>query len=176
MTKVIIIYGPPASGKLTVAKELSKLTGCKILHNHLTLDLVGSIMDFNHKNFWNYVRKFRYDILDILAKEKIDVVLTSGYDPKIPDNFQNISQIVEKNKGKIYFVQLCPKKEVLMKRVKEESRKKYGKPTSTRQLIDFLDKFESYATFPNKDNLKIDNSNISAKEVAKRIKEYFNLK
>ena len=31
--KLIIIYGPPAVGKLTVAEELSRRTGFKILQN-----------------------------------------------------------------------------------------------------------------------------------------------
>ncbi|HIJ11483.1 TPA: hypothetical protein HA278_05490, partial [Candidatus Woesearchaeota archaeon] len=42
----VLIYGPMAVGKLTVAKELVKLTGYKLFHNHLTVDLVGSIFEW----------------------------------------------------------------------------------------------------------------------------------
>lgn len=44
--KLIFIYGQPAVGKLTVAKELEKITGYKILHNHLFVDLVRSVFEF----------------------------------------------------------------------------------------------------------------------------------
>lgn len=35
----VLLYGPPAIGKLTIAKELQKLKGYKLLHNHLVVDL-----------------------------------------------------------------------------------------------------------------------------------------
>ena len=33
MRKLIFIYGPPADGKLTTARELEKVTGYKLVHN-----------------------------------------------------------------------------------------------------------------------------------------------
>ena len=33
--KHLFLYGAPAVGKLTVAKELADLTGYKLFHNHL---------------------------------------------------------------------------------------------------------------------------------------------
>jgi replication-associated recombination protein RarA len=38
--KLILLYGPPAVGKLTIAKEIARLTGFKLFHAHLTSDLV----------------------------------------------------------------------------------------------------------------------------------------
>jgi shikimate kinase len=35
---IVFIYGPPAAGKLTVAKELSAVTGYKLFDNHVTID------------------------------------------------------------------------------------------------------------------------------------------
>lgn len=49
--KLIYIYGPPASGKLTVAKELEKLTKYKLFHNHLINDVISEIMDFDKDIF-----------------------------------------------------------------------------------------------------------------------------
>ena len=41
--KLILLYGPPAVGKLTIAKELARLTGFKLFHAHLTSDVVEAI-------------------------------------------------------------------------------------------------------------------------------------
>ncbi|MCH7663235.1 MAG: shikimate kinase, partial [Chloroflexi bacterium] len=38
--KFIILFGPLAVGKMTVGQELEKLTGLKLFHNHLTIELV----------------------------------------------------------------------------------------------------------------------------------------
>ena len=43
--KLILIYGPPGVGKLSVAKELKQLTGFPVLHNHLVADLIWSIFN-----------------------------------------------------------------------------------------------------------------------------------
>ncbi len=48
---LIFIHGSPAVGKLTVARELAKLTGFRLFHNHLTVDLVSSIFDFGSEPF-----------------------------------------------------------------------------------------------------------------------------
>lgn len=37
--KFIIITGPQAVGKMTVAQELTQITGLKLLHNHMTIEL-----------------------------------------------------------------------------------------------------------------------------------------
>ena len=36
---LVLLYGPPAVGKMTVGAQLSQLTGYPLFHNHLTVDL-----------------------------------------------------------------------------------------------------------------------------------------
>ena len=38
-------------GKLTVAREIAKLTGFKVFHNHLAVDLVESVFEFGSQPF-----------------------------------------------------------------------------------------------------------------------------
>ena len=40
MMKLVVLHGPPAAGKLTVALELEPLTGFQVFHHHLTVDLI----------------------------------------------------------------------------------------------------------------------------------------
>jgi len=37
---LLVLYGPAASGKYTIAKELAAITGWSLFHNHLTVDLL----------------------------------------------------------------------------------------------------------------------------------------
>ena len=41
--KLVIIFGPHAVGKMTVGQELSKITGLKLFHNHMTIDIVSDL-------------------------------------------------------------------------------------------------------------------------------------
>src|ERR1700747_3700957 len=49
--RLIFIYGMPATGKLTVARELARITGFKVFHNHLAVDLLLVIFEFGSKPF-----------------------------------------------------------------------------------------------------------------------------
>ena len=49
--RLIFIYGLPATGKLTVARELTLITGYPLFHNHLVVDLLWSLFEFGSKPF-----------------------------------------------------------------------------------------------------------------------------
>jgi hypothetical protein len=41
--KFVVIFGPPAAGKMTVGRELAALTGWRLFHNHRTYASRGTI-------------------------------------------------------------------------------------------------------------------------------------
>lgn len=45
MPKFIMIIGPQAVGKMTVAQELAKITGYKLFYNHITIEPLRLIFD-----------------------------------------------------------------------------------------------------------------------------------
>ena len=45
--KFVILFGPLAVGKMTVGQELEKITGLKLFHNHMTIELVLPFFDMN---------------------------------------------------------------------------------------------------------------------------------
>ena len=49
--RLIFLHGLPGVGKLTVARELARLTNYKLFHNHLAVDLVGSVFEFGTHPF-----------------------------------------------------------------------------------------------------------------------------
>jgi hypothetical protein len=49
--KFIVVFGPPAVGKMTVGYELEKLTGFRLFHNHMTIELVLNFFDYEQPQF-----------------------------------------------------------------------------------------------------------------------------
>ncbi|MBR4889183.1 MAG: AAA family ATPase, partial [Clostridia bacterium] len=41
--KLVIIVGPHAVGKMTVGQALARMTGLKLFHNHMTIDVVSDL-------------------------------------------------------------------------------------------------------------------------------------
>jgi hypothetical protein len=48
---LVLLHGPPAVGKLTVARELARLTGWRLFHNHLAVDFALALHDFGTPGF-----------------------------------------------------------------------------------------------------------------------------
>ena len=76
--RLVYLYGPPAVGKLTVARELSALTGFKLMHNHLTVNLVKSLFPFNSDPYLRLVRQFRNAMLAEAARVGVDLIMTGA--------------------------------------------------------------------------------------------------
>ena len=84
--KLILIYGPPAVGKLTVARELQKLTGFKLLHNHQVSDLVLSLHDRGTPAAADLNHQIRLAVYQAAATEKIlGMISTVNYRYDIKD-------------------------------------------------------------------------------------------
>ncbi len=57
--ELVIIFGPPAVGEMTVGHEIAKLTGFRLFHNHLTVDLALNFFDSRQPQFQQLVSEFR---------------------------------------------------------------------------------------------------------------------
>ncbi len=175
--KTILLYGTPGVGKLTVAKELSKITGFSILHNHLINDLVVTALKFGTPEFWDVVHKYRLDIMERAAKAKQKGTILTWFYVKPTDDptLREIVRQAKKHNGKIFFVHLiCDHKE-LLKRVKNPSRKAFRKVKTHKVLRDIIKRHDVLSDVPHKPNFVIDNTIISSTGAAKLIKRRYRL-
>ncbi len=70
--KFIVIFGPPAVGKMTVSYELAQLTGFRLFHNHMTIDLVLNFFDFDQPQFHTLVSEFRRRVFEEVASSDLE--------------------------------------------------------------------------------------------------------
>ena len=174
--KMIFLYGPPAVGKLTVAKELSKLTGYKLFHNHLTVDLVSSLYEWGSPKYWTYLRSIREQLLANLAKDNVDIIFTyvyaAGEDEEV---MERMFKKVEENRGEVLLVQLTTSVEKLKERIVAEDRRQFKKMHKTESLESWISQYRLFEAYPNRQNLIVDNSNMKPTEVANLIVTKYNL-
>src|SRR5436309_927470 len=72
----VVVYGPPAAGKLTVAQVLAERYGFKLLDNHLTVDTALRLFDFGTDPFGRLVERLRLVLFDAAARAGVDIVST----------------------------------------------------------------------------------------------------
>jgi adenylate kinase family enzyme len=173
--KLIFIYGPPASGKLTVAEILSKATGVPLFHNHLSRDIVKDIYGDDLDENYELVDKIRFDVFEYCVKHKTDLIFTYVYDGKSDDDdVNNIIKIIEGGGGEVKFVELTAKREDLISRVDNESRKKYKKLLDKKVMAEITKSMKNF-TIPYVKSLRVDTSTNNPDESVAIISEKLEL-
>ena len=170
--RLIFIYGPPAVGKLTVAKALSEKLGFRILHNHVTIDAVGAVFDFGTDAFWAVVGRLREDLIATAAREHVDLIYTYVFAPSDEPIVADIVEAYEREDGSVTFVQLMASREELLRRVSDEGRARHGKLTEPEVLLRLLDEHDLFQPVAVRPSLRLDLERLSADQAATRIAEY----
>ena len=167
--RLIFLYGPPAVGKLTVAKAISQRSEFRVLHNHLTIDPVAEVLVFGTPLFWETVGRFRADLLEAAAREGVDVVYTYVFAPGDEPHVDRAVGAYERAGGSVTFVQLVAPRDELMRRVEGADRRQHGKIKDAESLAGVLEKYDVFTTIPGRDSLVIDLVATSADEAAEQI-------
>ena len=185
--KLIIITGPQAVGKMTVGQELVKITNLKLLHNHMTIEVLTKIFDYSRDSFRKLNEEFRIKIFEEFAKsEEEGIIFTTTWDFDNKEEWDRIYkyiQIFKDNNAEIYIIELEANLDERLKRNTTENRilNKPSKRNLEWSEKDLLKSVEKYR-FNSKENeikeenyLRIDNTNLNANVVAEMIRNRFKL-
>jgi hypothetical protein len=146
--RLIFIYGMPASGKLTVARELAQITGFNVFHNHLAVDMLLSIFEFGSKPFVELREEIWLSVFRRAAEHEVPgLIFTFAPEATVRAGF--ISSTVETIAdlgGAVDFVELtCPVPE-LKRRIPDPARQQYKKLSSVA-LFEQLHAAGSFSDF-----------------------------
>lgn len=185
--KLVLIFGPQAVGKMTVGQELEKITGLKLFHNHMTIELVSHFFSYGSKEGKRLVSLFRQEIFEEVAKSDLEGLIFTyvwAFDMQADwDYVDKVCNIFEERGGEVYFVELEAEFEERLIRNKSPLRLEH-KPTkrniefSERDLISTMEKYRLNSEdgeIKRKNYIRINNTKLSPEEVAKIIKKNFKL-
>lgn len=169
--KLIFLYGPPAAGKLTIATELAKRTHYKMLHNHLTIEVVKSLFAHGTPAYIKTLQEFRFALLEAAAKRKVPGVITTYvYAAKHDDaEIKELLRRMKKYGVSVYFVQIICDQRLLEKRVGHRKRQKFSKIHSRHKLQSIMKKYNVVAKIPFGKNMTIDTAKMLPAVAAKKI-------
>lgn len=184
--KFILIFGPQAVGKMTVGKSLAEITGFKLFHNHMTIDLLQPIFGFS-KEMWQLSGHFRQEVFKTAAESNLKGLIFTyvwAFDQKEDWDYVNeICKLFEEKEVPVVFVELQTSLEKRLERNLHPDRLeakflKKDTTSSEKHLLESQQKFRlnSYEGEITRANyLRIDNTNRTPDDVAHEIKQKFNL-
>jgi hypothetical protein len=188
-----MIFGPPAVGKMTVGHELTKLTGFRLFHNHMTIEPLLEIFDFGSPSFGRLVDEFRRRILEeAVATGVPGLVFTFVWDLETPESRDLVASyagIAEAGGWRVSYVELDATLEERLVRNEtpfrlEQKRSKRDLDFSRGNVQDLETRWvmsTGVTPTPGEDHLRksgwlrIDSTELEAAEVARRIADELGL-
>jgi len=174
---LIFIHGLPGVGKLTVATELSRLTGYRLFHNHLTVDLLTSVFEFGSEPFIDLRESIWLSVFERAAEEQTPgLIFTFVFEKTVRDSFiGEMLEALETRGGKVLFVRLQCEQSTLETRIANPDRANFGKLNS----LDTFKELDADGVFDlpalPQPELIIDNTALSPLEAAGLICERLGL-
>lgn len=180
--KLLILIGNSSVGKMTVGQELCKITPFRLFHNHMMIEPVLEVFG-----------QFRGDVIQKLRKVIFEEFARSGqygliftfmwaFDLQADwDYLESVKDIFSLPEDDVYYVELIAPQKVRLQRNSTENRlhhkaSKRNIDASNQRLIsdDMHYRCESLpGEIPFRNYLRLENSDITAEEAARIIKNHF---
>ena len=188
---LVVIFGPPAVGKMTVGHELAEHTGFKLFHNHMSVEPISEIFEFGSPPFGRLVNEIRTRVMEEVADSDLPgLVFTFVWamdQAGDTELVRSYAEIFRSRGGQVHLVELAADlDERLVRNATEfrlEHKRSHRDKEFSRNLLIELDASYRMNTeegeldrlLPGADYVRIENARLSAREVAARIADRFDL-
>ena len=186
MANLIIISGPQAVGKMTVAEHLKNKIGYSLMVNHDSIEPAIKIFEKSSEAQKEFKSLFRKCAFETAIKHNVDMIFTLvvAYDlPEEVEYINNLKTMFEATGGKLFFVELKAdletrlERNVTLHRLETKPSKK-DLEWSRNDLLDTMEKYKlntDDGEYLFENHLKIDNTNLSPDEVVEIIIKEFDI-
>ena len=187
MANLIVVCGPHAVGKMTVAESLRDKLKYNLMMNHDSIEVSDRIFGFNTPAQREFNSIFREKAFELAIKHNVDLLFTyvAAFEKEEEINYlKTLEHQFTASGGNFYFVELSTDLDTRLKRnltphrMERKASKKDTKWSEENLLKDSqrhrLNTEEGEILFEN--HLKIDNTNLSPDEVADIVIGKYNLK
>lgn len=186
MANLIIICGPQAVGKMTVAESLRDKLKYNMMMNHDSIEVSDRIFGFGTPAQKEFNAVFREKAFELAIKHNVDLIFTYVCAFEMPQERVYLSKVADlfiASGGEFYFVELSASLEARLERNETPHRmeRKASKRDTVWSRANLLSTVERHRLNSNdgeiwfKNHIKIDNTSLSPDEVADTIIEKFKL-
>ena len=174
--EMVFVHGPAASGKLTVARELGRLTGLPVFHNHLVVDVLLEVFEFGSPEFVALREQFWLATFGAAAASGRSLVFTFAPEGTVSPGFpQRTVETVGAHRGRVRFVRLSVSDSEQERRIANPDRRQFKKLADLETLRRLRAEPASAPVDVPPADLIIDTETTTPAAAALRIREAFGL-
>ncbi len=172
---LVFLYGPAASGKLTLARALSASVGYPVFHNHLIVDAIGAVFPFGSEPFVRLRQEFWLTVFREAAGAQRSIIFTFAPEPSVPaDFFEKTEAAVAAQNGRVRYVELRVSDDEQDARIENADRATFQKLRS-RDVLNSLRAAKHLSAAPPAAELIIDTEQMTPAIAAAEIERALNL-
>ena len=186
MANLIVVSGPQAVGKMTVAEKIRERLDYSLMVNHDSIEVSDKIFGRGTPAQKELNKIIRKGAFETAIKYNIDMIFTfvTAFDsPEDIEYLNNLRSMFEATGGQFYFVELEADVKTRLERnvTPHRLQSKFTKNDVERSQKDLLETMEKYRLNSNHGELicpnhvKINNTNLEPDEVAEQVINYFQL-
>lgn len=186
MADLIIVCGPQAVGKMTVAESIRDKIKYNLMTNHDSIEISNRIFGFFTPAQRELNAVFREKVFELAVKHDIDLLFTYVCAFEMPEEKEyltGLENLFVSNGGNFYFVELCSDLETRLQR--NETPHRLERKASKRDIewsrADLLSTVQKHKLNSDRDefwfknHMKIDNSRLEPDAVADMVIREFKL-
>jgi RNase adaptor protein for sRNA GlmZ degradation len=171
--KCIVLYGPPAVGKQSVAEELLKTVPAHVLDNSRIIDIVQPLIGRDNPEFVGLVYSLQLQLINAAIRLTTqDIIVTFTFSASSQPDVAFIQTILEagqRHNVKVELIHLTAKRRALLERVAQASRKAAGKLDNPEILNSMFEQYDMESPYPNAQSAQINTTHLTVAEVAQQV-------
>lgn len=186
MANLIVVCGPQAVGKMTVAESLRDKLKYNMMMNHDSIEMSDKIFGFGTPAQKEFNAIFREKAFEFAVKHDVDFIFTYVCAFELlqeREYLTSLADLFKSNGGEFYFVELSAALETRLERNETPHRMemKASKRNVEWSKANLLSDAENHRLNSNdgevwfENHIKIDNTNLSPDEVADKVIKAFQL-
>jgi hypothetical protein len=123
--RLLVIFGPPAVGKMTVGRAVTTRSAFRLFHNHAVLEPLLEVFDYGTPPFMRLLGQWRRRVIEEAAGAGTDLVVTFVWGLELDDDAREVSDYIRpyvERGADVSFVELYADLDTRLERNRTEHR------------------------------------------------------
>lgn len=119
---LLIMFGPPAVGKMTIGRSVCTHTGFRLFHNHMTIEPLLETFGYGTPSFDRLNSEFRIRVLEEAANNHVDLLFSIVWALDCEEDRDIMERYIDIFGGDVAFVELRADLDTRLQRNRTEER------------------------------------------------------